>query len=123
MKRFLHITIVAVLACSSLPGCASLASGHPLHAQSALAEVEVADGIDQGEAMRIADVYYAGNGHCGAFNSVTDGGLVWIVHAQTTFSGAAVEGFSIDKRSGTIQSNQCASYRKPADILVLAAER
>jgi hypothetical protein len=55
---------------------ASASSGRSLHQQSALADVEVTDGIDQGEAMRIADVYYAVNSHCGSFNSVTDGGLV-----------------------------------------------
>jgi hypothetical protein len=39
------------------------------------------------------------------------------VHAQATFSGAPVDGFSIDKRTGGIQSSHCVSYRKPADIL------
>ena len=79
--------------------------------------VDTSDGIDEYEALRIADVYFAINAHCGQFSGVSDGGLIWVVYAQSTFSGNYAESLGIDKTTGRIQSDGCASYEKPADIL------
>lgn len=96
-----------------------IAASPPLASQPVadLEGVVASDGIDEYEAMRIADVYFAINAHCGQFSGVSDGGLIWVVHAQSTFSGNQTESFGIDKTAGRIQSESCASYEKPADIL------
>lgn len=91
-------------------------SPHVLRGPTALDNV-ASGGIDEFEALLIGDVYFAVNSHCGNFSGLSDGGSIWILSAESTFSGKALDGFSIDKMTGRIYSQQCTSYERPEDIV------
>lgn len=80
-------------------------------------DISLADGIDENEAARIGDAYYAVNTHCGSFAGVSDGGAIWILRSQSSFSGTEADGASIDKATGRIVSSTCRSYTSPKEIL------
>ena len=81
-----------------------------------LSEIVLTDGVSKHEAEIIAKAYFNQHVGCGAFNSIQDGGNFWIVDGAFGYGATAINGFTIDKRSGAVTSPIGPSFSTPFQI-------
>jgi hypothetical protein len=122
-SALLRALVFVILACA-VGGCAGAPKRAAFSRKALSAElkaeldsVSVVDGVSKPEAELIAKSYFHRHVGCGMFTGIRDGGRHWIVDGGVGYFGKPIEGFKIDKETGSVTSPIGPSYGSPSDIM------